>query len=118
MKKNLKLSSQVDDQERFFTKNIDILVKENINLEVTLQRFTQQNKILNQMIHHSKISLNHEWLGYDKTSPPKMVAHTPNEQRYASPNPPSQMCSYYNKNGHAFLNCKYKNSETVKGKFI
>ncbi|XP_063942806.1 uncharacterized protein LOC135150437 [Daucus carota subsp. sativus] len=109
-----KILDQVLNQEKILNEKIKVLSKEKEDLEITIQKFTKGNEMLDRMVH-SKISYNHEGLGYDKNAQPKEFVQ--NKQTTFVPATPIHKCSYCNKNGHTIQYCKFKNGE-IKGKHI
>ena len=109
-----KILAQVLNQEKILNEKIKVLSKEKEDLEITIQKFTKGNEMLDKMVH-SKISYNHEGLGYDKNAQPKKFVQ--NKQTTFVPATPKYKCSYCNKNGHTVQYCKIKNGE-IKGKHI
>ncbi|XP_063941293.1 uncharacterized protein LOC135149496 [Daucus carota subsp. sativus] len=112
---NIKLLSQVKDQEISLNQKINSLIKEKENLEIVVQRFTHGNEILNKMVY-SKNSFNREGLGYDINTQSKRVKPCVEPPKVA-PKPPTLKCSYCNKIGHSVSFCKYKSGE-IKGKHV
>ncbi|XP_063942762.1 uncharacterized protein LOC135150405 [Daucus carota subsp. sativus] len=110
-----KILAQVMDQERILNDKINILSKEKDDLERTLQKFTKGNELLDKMVH-SKISYNHEGLGYDKNAQPKKFVQGKKQTTFV-PATPKYKCSYCNKDGHTVEYCKIKNGE-IKGKYM
>ncbi|XP_063945947.1 uncharacterized protein LOC135151428 [Daucus carota subsp. sativus] len=96
---NIKLLSQVKDQEISLNQKINSLIKEKENLEIVVQRFTHGNEILNKMVY-SKNSFNREGLGYDINTQSKRVKPCVEPQKVA-PKSPTLKCSYCNKIGHS-----------------
>nr|XP_017228913.1 PREDICTED: uncharacterized protein LOC108204124 [Daucus carota subsp. sativus] len=110
-----KILAQVMDQERILNDKINILSKEKDDLERTIQKFTKGNELLDKMVH-SKISYNHEGLGYDKNAQPKKFVQGKKQTTFV-PATPKYKCSYCNKDGHTVEYCKIKNGE-IKGKYM
>nr|XP_017228312.1 PREDICTED: protein PFC0760c-like [Daucus carota subsp. sativus] len=103
------------DRERTLNDKLNVLIKENQNLEVVLQRFTKGNKMLDRMVH-SKTSYNHEGLGYDKNAQPKKFVQDKKQTTFV-PASPRYKCLYCNKDGHTVEYCRIKNGE-IKGKYV
>ena len=110
-----KILAQVLNQEKILNEKIKVLGKEKEDLEITIQKFTKGNQMLDRMVH-SKISYNHEGLGYDKIAQSKKFVQM-NKQTTFVPATPLYKCSYCNKNGHTVQYCKIKNGE-IKGKHV
>nr|XP_017227646.1 PREDICTED: uncharacterized protein LOC108203320 [Daucus carota subsp. sativus] len=110
-----KILAQVMNQERILNDKINILSKEKDDLERTIQKFTKGNELLDKMVH-SKISYNHEGLGYDKNAQPKKFVQGKKQTTFV-PATPKYKCSYCNKDGHTVEYCKIENGE-IKGKYI
>ena len=110
-----KILAQVMNQERILNDKINILSKEKDDLERTIQKFTKGNELLDKMVH-SKISYNHEGLGYDKNAQPKKFVQGKKQTTFV-PATPKYKCSYCNKDGHTVEYCKIKNGE-IKGKYM
>ena len=110
-----KILAHVLDQERILNDKLNVLIKENENLEVVVQRFTKGNKMLDRMVH-SKISYNHEGLGYDKNAQTKKFVQDKKQTTFV-PASPRYKCSYCNKDGHTVEYCRIKNGE-IKGKYV
>ncbi|XP_063948178.1 uncharacterized protein LOC135152254 [Daucus carota subsp. sativus] len=110
-----KILAQVMDQERILNDKTNILSKEKDDLVRTIQKFTKGNELLDKMVH-SKISYNHEGLGYDKNAQPKKFVQGKKQTTFV-PATPKYKCSYCNKDGHTVEYCKIKNGE-IKGKYM
>ncbi|XP_063935386.1 uncharacterized protein LOC135147042 [Daucus carota subsp. sativus] len=108
--------AQCKDQERIVNAKIDALINDKNDLERTIQRFTKGNEMLDRMVH-SKISYNHEGLGYDKNAQRKNNVQPKERIFQKASSSPILKCSYCNKNGHDVQSCKFKNGE-FKGKHI
>lgn len=110
---NNKLMAQIKDQDNFLNNKIRMLLQEKENLEITIQKFTKGNEMLDNMISKSRHGFNREGLGYE---------HNKTDQKFYTPQVKNkilneQICSCCNKNGHSVIYCKAKN-DVLKGKLV
>ena len=89
-----KILAQVMNQERILNNKINILSKEKDDLERTIQKFTKGNELLDKMVH-SKISYNHEGLGYDKNAQPKKFVQGKKQTTFVPATPKYKCCLLY-----------------------